>query len=185
MEEKLLIALIVVGAIVVVLLVIGAMKRRSRDLKQRFGAEYDRLLREKVDIRRAEAELAAREKRVKKLEIRALPDTERRRFAEAWTRVQARFVDDPTGAVVEANRLVKEVMTARGYPVADFETRAADISVDHPHLVTNYRAAHEIATRSERNAATTEELRKAVVHYRSLFAELLETPVVATTRRAS
>ena len=185
MDQKLLIALMVVAVVVVVFLVIGAMKRRSRDLKQHFGPEYDRLLREKGDVRKAEAELAAREKRVKRLELRALPDADRRRFADAWTAVQGRFVDDPRGAVFEANRLVKELMTARGYPVTDFETRAADISVDHPHLVTNYRAAHDIATRSERNAATTEELRKAVVHYRSLFDELLETGEFETAKRAS
>ena len=185
MNQTLLIALVVVAVVVVGFLVLGGMKRRSRDLKQHFGPEYDRLLREKGDARKAEAELAAREKRVKKLELRVLPAAERQRFSDAWTALQARFVDDPKGAVSEANRLVKEVMTARGYPVADFETRAADISVKHPYLVTNYRAAHDIATRSERNAATTEDLRKAVVHYRSLFDELLETREVETARRAS
>jgi len=185
MNQTLLIALVVVAVVVVGFLVLGGMKRRSRDLKQHFGPEYDRLLREKGDARKAEAELAAREKRVKKLELRVLPAAERQRFSDAWTALQARFVDDPKGAVSEANRLVKEVMTARGYPVADFETRAADISVEHPYLVTNYRAAHDIATRSERNAATTEDLRKAVVHYRSLFDELLETREVETARRAS
>jgi hypothetical protein len=185
MDQKLLIALIVVAAVVVVFLVIGAMRRRSRDLKQHFGPEYDRLLREKGDSRKAEAELAAREKRVKKLELRVLPVAERQRFSDAWMALQSRFVDDPKGAVAEANLLVKEVMTERGYPVTDFETRAADISVDHPHLVTNYRAAHDIATRSERNAATTEDLRTAVVHYRALFDELLEAREVETARRAS
>jgi hypothetical protein len=185
MDQKLLIALIVVAAAVAVFLVIGAMRRRSRDLKQHFGPEYDRLLREKGDPRKAEAELAAREKRVKKLELRVLPVADRQRFSDAWMALQARFVDDPKGAVAEANRLVKEVMMARGYPVTDFETRAADISVDHPHLVTNYRAAHDIATRSERNAATTEDLRKAVVHYRALFDELLEAREAETAKRAS
>jgi hypothetical protein len=185
MDQKLLIALIVVAVVVAVFVVIGAMKRRSRELKQHFGPEYDRLLREKGDPRKAEAELAAREKRVKKLELRPLPLAQREQFSSAWTTLQARFVDDPKGAVAEANRLVKEVMTARGYPVTDFETRAADISVDHPQLVSNYRAAHDIATRSERNSATTEDLRKAVVHYRALFEELLEARPAEAARRAS
>jgi hypothetical protein len=184
MDQNLLIALIVVAAIIVVLLVIGAMKRRSQELKQRFGSEYDRLVREKGGPRKAEAELAAREKRVKKLEVKPLAEPDRKRFSDAWVAAQALFVDDPKGAVAEANRLVKEVMLARGYPVTDFEHRAADLSVDHAHLVTNYRAAHDIAAKSERNAATTEELRTAVVHYRALFEELLEAePQVA--KRAS
>lgn len=185
MDQKLLIGLIVVGAVVVVLLVIGAMRRRSRELKDRFGSEYDRLVREKGDPRRAETELAAREKRVKKFELKPLAEPDRRRFSEAWLGAQARFVDDPKGAVAEANRLVKEVMLARGYPVADFEHRAADVSVDHPHLVANYRAAHDIAAKSERNAATTEELRTAVVHYRALFEELLEGREPQVAKRAS
>jgi len=187
MDQKLLIALIVVGVIVAVLLVVGAIRRRRRELKDRFGSEYDRLVREKGDPRRAEAELEAREKRVKKFELKPLAERDRARFSDAWLRAQARFVDDPKGAVAEANRLVKEVMLARGYPVTDFEHRAADISVDHPHLVTNYRAAHDIAAKSQRNAATTEELRTAVVHYRALFEELLEArePQAAAAKRAS
>jgi hypothetical protein len=185
MDQNLLIALIVVAAIVGVLLVIGAMKRRSQELKQRFGSEYDRLVREKGGSRKAEAELVAREKRVKKFELKTLAEPDRRRFSDAWAATQARFVDDPKGAVAEANRLVKEVMLARGYPVTDFEHRAADLSVDHPHLVTNYRAAHDIAARSERNAATTEELRTAVVHYRALFEELLEAREPQVAKRAS
>jgi FtsZ-interacting cell division protein ZipA len=185
MDQKLLIALIVVAVIVVAVLVIGAMRRRSRELKDRFGSEYDRLVREKGDPRKAEAELVAREKRVKKFELQPLADADRKRFSEAWLAAQARFVDDPKGAVAEANRLVKEVMLARGYPVTDFEHRSADLSVDHPHLVTNYRAAHDIAARSERNEATTEELRTAVVHYRALFEELLEAREPQVAKRAS
>lgn len=184
MDQNLLIVLAAVAALVVVLLLVGAARRRSRELKERFGLEYDRILREKGDLRKAEAELAAREKRVKKFELKALSPVDRKRFSDAWVAAQARFVDDPTGAVAECNRLVKEVMFARGYPAADFERRAADISVDHPDLVINYRAAHDIAAKSERNAATTDELRTAVVHYRALFEELLDArePQVVTKR---
>lgn len=185
MEQNLLIALIAVAAIVVVLLVVGAMKRRRQELKQRFGSEYDRLVREKGDPRKAEAELAAREKRVEKFELRPLAPQDRKRFSDAWLTAQAKFVDDPRGAVADCNRLVKEVMLARGYPVTDFERRAADLSVDHPHLVASYRAAHDIAAKSERNAATTEELRTAVVHYRALFEELLEAREPQVAKRAS
>ena len=185
MDQTLVIALVVVAAIVVAFLVLGAMKRRSRELKDRFGVEYDRVVREKGSPLKAEAELAAREKRIEKLELEPLAPPDRRRFTEAWIGTQARFVDDPRGAVFEANRLVKEVMLARGYPVANFERRAADLSVGHSHLVENYRAAHDIALRSERNAATTEDLRNAVVHYRALFQELLEEGEARTDKRAS
>ncbi|HEU5249503.1 MAG TPA: hypothetical protein VFW15_05900, partial [Thermoanaerobaculia bacterium] len=162
-----------------------AMRRRSREMKQRFGSEYERLVREKGNARKAEAELAAREERVKKLVFKPLTPLDRKRFSDAWVAAQARFVDDPKGAVAECSRLVKEVMFARGYPVADFEHRAADLSVDHPHLVTNYRAAHDIAAKSERNVATTDELRAAVVHYRALFEELLEAREPQVVKRAS
>ena len=185
MDQKLLIALIVVAAVVVVLLVVGAMRRRSQELKQKFGSEYDRLVREKGDPRKVEAELAAREKRVEKFELKPLAAPDRKRFSDAWLAAQARFVDDPRGAVADCNRLVKEVMLARGYPVSDFERRAADLSVDHPHLLANYRAAHDIAAKSERNAATTEELRTAVVHYRGLFEELLDSREAQAVKRAS
>jgi hypothetical protein len=174
MEQTLTIALVLVAAIVGALLVHGVRRRRSQELEERFGTEYDRLVAEKGGPRRAEAELAAREERVRHIRFQTLSDRERNRFLAAWSATQARFVDDPTGAVADANRLVKEVMLARGYPVADFEHRAADVSVDHPHLVANYRAAHDIAIKSQRGVATTEELRRAVVYYRALLEELLE-----------
>jgi hypothetical protein len=174
MDQALTIALIVVAAIVGAFLVFGWRRRRSQELKQRFGREYERLVREKGGPRRAEAELAAREERVKQFQFQVLSERQRNRFADAWTATQARFVDDPKGAVADANRLVKEVMLARGYPVADFERRAADVSVDYPHLVANYRAAHDIAIKGQRGLATTDELRAAVVYYRALFEELLE-----------
>jgi hypothetical protein len=187
MNQNLVIAIVAIAvAVVVVLAVIAAMQRRSRELRRRFGDEYDRVVREAGDRLRAEAELAAREKRVGKLELKPLSVNDRQRFSGAWVALQARFVDDPKGAVAEANRLVKEVMMARGYPVTDFEQRAADLSVDHAHLVTNYRAAHDIAAKSVRGAASTEELRRAVVHYRALFEELLESrEAAAEAKRAS
>ena len=123
---------------------------------------------------KAEAELATREKRVATLTLLALPPAEAAKFRDAWIAIQARFVDDPKTSVVEADHLVYDVMAKRGYPMGDFERRAADISVDHPAVVSNYRAARAIALRDERGEATTEELRKAVVHYRALFQELLE-----------
>jgi len=123
---------------------------------------------------KAEAELAAREKRVERLDILPLSTADATRFRQAWVAIQARFVDDPKTSVVEADHLVYDLMAKRGYPMGDFERRAADISVDHPGVVSNYRAARAIALRDERGESTTEELRKAVVHYRALFQELLE-----------
>src|SRR5207237_9030008 len=122
--------------------------------------------------RKAEAELAATKERVHKLEIRDLTDEERSRFAYSWRRTQSVFVDEPYRAVGDADGLVKELMQARGYPVGDFEHRAADVSVDHPRVVTNYRAAHDIAARNKSGKATTEDLRQAMMYYRSLFEEL-------------
>ena len=149
--------------------------RRSEHLRSRFGPEYDRVIREHGNQRRAESVLATRERRVESLPIRALTHKDRDHFAEAWQADQARFVDDPKGAVTEADRLVTAVMKARGYPVSDFEQRVADISVDHPHVVENYRAAVDIAKRHRRGEATTEDLRQAMVYYRKLFDDLLET----------
>lgn len=185
MDQTLVIALVVIAALAGAMLVLSARRRRSRELKQRFGSEYDRLVREKGNAPSAEAELVSREKRVKRFEFKSLSETDRSRFLTAWMTAQARFVDDPKAAVADANRLVKEVMLARGYPVADFERRVADVSVDHPHLVANYRAAHDIAAKSERNIATTEELRTAVMHYRALFEELLAPRDSGIARQAS
>jgi hypothetical protein len=171
---------ITLGILVLVLVAIAAWaiarKQRSDHLRSRFGPEYDRVIHEQGDRRRAEAVLETREKRVERFHIRPLTPADRDRFAGAWRAVQARFVDDPKGAVTEADRLVAEVMSTRGYPVsdADFERRAEYVSVDHPHLVENYRAAAQIAQRHARDEATTEELRRAMVHYRALFDDLLE-----------
>lgn len=165
--------------LIVVVIAVGAFLywqwRRSAALKKKFGAEYQRAVGQFGGERKAEAELAAREKRVRSLEIRSLTPEEQARFSDAWKKAQARFVDEPSQAAAEADTLVKELMQARGYPVGDFEQRAADISVDHPDVVSNYRAAREIALRNNAGKATTEDIRQAMVHYRSLFEELLET----------
>jgi hypothetical protein len=171
-------ALIAIIAVVVAVIVIGAAvyfkKRRTRMLRQQFGPEYERVVRERGDESRAEAELQKRERRIAKLEIRPLSEQVRENYADRWREVQRRFVDDPRGTVVAADQLVAEVMSARGYPVGDFEQRAADISVHYPRLVENYRGAHEIVLRHRKGEAGTEDLRKAMVYYRALFAELLE-----------
>jgi hypothetical protein len=149
-------------------------QQRSRRLRDRFGPEYDHSVRQLGDRGDAERELERRQERVDHLEIRSLPLDDRQRYADEWRRVQARFVDDPPRSIGEADRLVAEVMRARGYPVTDFHQRAADISVDHPRVVEHYRAAHAIARRNDRGEASTEDLRQAMVHYRTLFEDLLE-----------
>ncbi len=170
--------LIVVAVAVLVLIALAAwffyQKKQSQKLQQRFGPEYKRAIDQLGSRTKAESELKEREKRVERLHIIPLAPPEAARFSQAWKAVQSRFVDNPKNAVVEADKLVRELMQKRGYPVGDFERRAADISVDHPNVVENYRVAQAIAMRAERGGADTEELRKAVVHYRALFAELLE-----------
>jgi hypothetical protein len=173
--------LIIVGVVVIALVLIIALlvverKKRSARLRQHFGPEYDQVLLQQGDLKHAEAVLAEREKRVDKFSIRALSKADRERYLEDWATVQRRFVDDPSLAVNEADTLVTTVMSARGYPMADFEQRAADISVNHPKVVQNYRAARLIAVRRDQGQSTTEELRQAMVYYRSLFEELLDAP---------
>lgn len=176
---------VIVGALVAAILIgNSSRKRRSLELKSRFGPEYDRAVDTLGGPRSAERELLARQKRVETFHIRPLTEELHQRFTEAWTRVQALFVDDPAMAVTEANGLVKEVMLERGYPMVDFEQRTADISVDHPNVVGHYRAAREIALANHQGRATTEDLRQAMVHYRALFDDLLET-APSTPRRVS
>jgi hypothetical protein len=171
---------IIVARVVVVALVALAAwffykkKKQSARLQQRFGPEYDRTVGELGGRTKAESELEAREKRVEHLTITPLAPAEAARFSQAWNALQGRFIDNPKGVLVQADQLVRELMLKRGYPMGDFERRAADISVDHPAVVENYRAAQAIAARDERGEADTEELRKAVVHYRVLFDEILE-----------
>lgn len=150
-------------------------RQREARVKQRFGPEFDRTVKETGAPAKAVAALEERVKRVEKFKIRKLTPEQARAFDREWQRVQAMFVDDPDGAVQAADRLVTEVMSARGYPVEDFDTRAADLSVDHPRVVENYRTARALAQRRERGEAGTEELRQAVVNYRALFEDLLET----------
>jgi hypothetical protein len=172
-----IIAVAVVVAVVVVGLVV-VRRRRSTQLRQRFGPEYERTLRETGDVRKTDSALLARAARVERLHIRPLSPEEAQRFTERWRLVQAQFVDDPKEAVTEADRLVGEVMHLRGYPVGEFEQRVEDISVDHPDVVMNYRAARTIAEAHARGEATTEDLRQAMVHYRALYGNLLgQVPV--------
>ena len=147
---------------------------QSQKLQQRFGPEYGRTVDRLGSQTKAEAELRARERRVEKFNIVPLAPAEAARFRQAWNVLQSHFVDDPKGAVVQADALVRELMLKRGFPMGDFERRAADISVDHPVVVENYRVAQGIAERAARGEADTEELRNAVVHYRAIFNELLE-----------
>ncbi len=178
-QHQFTILIAVVAAIVVIAIVsfLLARKRRSQNLRERFGPEYDRVVKKEGEVRKAEGVLEMRAKRREKFELRPLSAEVRADFTERWRVVQAHFVDDPRGSVSRADDLVSELMAARGYPMADFEQRAADISVDHPVVVENYRAAHEIALRHSRGQSSTEDLRRGMVHYRSLFDELLENPL--------
>jgi FtsZ-interacting cell division protein ZipA len=174
MDTGLLVAILIVLAVLVVLALFLSRQRRSRKLKEQFGPEYDRTVAEAGDRKEAEARLQERTERRQQLDIVPLDPTDRDRYVEAWRQTQARFVDEPAEATREADRLITEVMRQRGYPIDDFEQRAADISVDHPQVVDDYRAAQAIASANERSEASTEDLRQALVHYRSLFEELLE-----------
>lgn len=161
---------------------VALQRRRTDDLRTRYGTEYSRTLSELGSQRRAEDELVKRQERVDALEIRPLLADQRTLFVQQWRSVQALFVDDPGGAISRADGLVEEVMKVRGYPVSDFDQRAADLSVHHARVVDNYRAAREIAGRHRRGAASTEELRRAMVHYRELFQDLLEDREQAVER---
>jgi len=177
MNSSLLIVILVIAVVVVAAIAFAIMrKRRSQQLRERFGPEYDRVVRHEGDVRKGEGVLAFREKRHEKFKLRPLSAEDRASFVRRWDDVQSRFVDDPKGAVTMADSLVTEAMQGRGYPMADFDQRAADISVDYPLVVENYRAAHEIAIRHNRGQASTEDLRRAMVHYRTLFEELLREP---------
>lgn len=171
--------IILAGVVVLVAIALAVWssykkKKQSRRLQERFGPEYGRSLDDLGSRTKAESELKAREKRVELLTIVPLSPSDAARFSQTWKDLQGRFVDNPKGAVVQAGHLVRELMQKRGYPMGDFERRAADISVDHPEVVAHYREAQAIAVRDERGEADTEDLRKAVVHYRALFDELLE-----------
>jgi hypothetical protein len=185
---------VIVGVLVLVLLlVVAAMvavsltkrRRRTQQLQAHFGPEYEHAVREHGERGRAEDALIERTQRVERLNIRDLSPAQSARYGEAWRGVQSRFVDEPNVAIGEADRLVSEVMQERGYPMGEFEQRAADVSVDHPRVVENYRAAHTIASKADRGEASTEDLRQAMVHYRALFEELIgaREPVGAEAKR--
>lgn len=171
------ILIVIVAVVVVALIAVAARQRRTTALRQRFGPEYDRAVEAREDRRAAEADLRDREKQRAQLDIRPLPENTRVRFAQEWQDVQERFVDQPSDAVVAADRLVYSVMEARGYPVGDFDAQADLVSVDHPGVVENYRFAHGIRERAQAQGqgqgASTEDLREALLRYRSLFDELL------------
>lgn len=172
--------LIAVFAVIAVALQIGAIgyamnRRRTQRLRQHYGPEYERLVSEAGGQRAAEKELLAREHKREKLDIAPLLPAARSDFTTRWNQVQTAFVDNPTAAVGVADRLVTDVMRQRGYPVDDFDQRAADISVDHPQIVDNYRAAHAVHLSQQHGEVSTEQQREAFVHYRALFEKLLET----------
>src|SRR5580704_1974564 len=170
MDPKILTAIIVAAILAVVAVLLFTRRRKTEHLKHKFGSEYDCVVHQHGDPQRAETVLVEREKRVSHFELRSLPPTERESYAQQWAFVQKKFVDDPKGAVNEADRLVTDVMNARGYPM---------IEVNYPNTVGNYRAAHDIVVRHGRGQSSTEDLRKAMVHFRSLFDELLGKPGVA------
>jgi hypothetical protein len=187
LDPKLIVLVAAVILIIAVSVWLYMRKRRNTTagLRQKFGPEYERAVLTHGSERKAEAKLADREKRVEKLNIRDLDSMERDRFSKRWEAVQSRFVDSPKGAVAEADDLVSSVMKARGYPVADFDQRADDISVDHPRVMENYRSAHAIALRVGKDQASTEELRTAMIHYRSLFEELVQVPLAVERKEVA
>jgi FtsZ-interacting cell division protein ZipA len=165
---------LIVAVVAIIVAAFFALRARTKKLRTKFGPEYDRTVREQGSTVKAERELEHREKRIHGLHIHPLSSEESDNFAHEWRAVQERFVDDPRSAVADADRLVHRTMQARGYPIArEFEDRAADLSVEHATVVEHYRVAHEIAGRDGRNAASTEDLRLAMKHYRALFEDLL------------
>jgi FtsZ-interacting cell division protein ZipA len=174
-------AMVVLAVIAIVAIAFAAwmylQKERTQKLRSKFGPEYDRAIDEHGDRLHGESDLEKRAKRVEKFHIRRLEPAEQTRYAESWQREQALFVDNPRDAVNHADALVQEVMKQRGYPVSTFEQNAADLSVDHPRVVENYRLAHEIALRDGQSRANTEDLRRAMVSYRTLFEDLLEQSI--------
>lgn len=174
---------ILIGVLIVALVIAAcvagwryAQHRRSARLQGQFGPEYDRALQASGDRTLAEQELTARQTRVEQMHLRPLAAADQTRYAEAWAAIQSRFVDDPAGAITTADQLIGEVMQARGYLMGDFEARAADLSVSYPEVVSNYRAAYRIAGANQQGQASTEQRRQALVHYRTLFADLLQSP---------
>jgi hypothetical protein len=185
MNTSALIILAVVAVVAVIAFVLLSRTRRTQKLKSRFGPEYGRAVEEAGNRGRAEAKLEKLEKRVQGFKLSPLSPSARAEFVAEWQKVQGRFVDDPRGALTQADQLIQKMMAVEGYPVADFEQRAADISVDHPVVVEHYRAGHEIALHHSEGRASTEDMRQAMIHYRALFNDLSGQPEmvrVATAR---
>jgi uncharacterized protein YneF (UPF0154 family) len=185
-DTTLIIIIVVVGVVIVgvILGLVFSRRNRSTQLHEKFGPEYDRTVQTMGGEKKAQTELNERQKHVGTLDIRPLSVSEHDRYLAEWTAVQSKFVDEPGQAIVDADRLIMEVMQIRGYPVSDFEQRAADISVNYPSLVTNYRGARAIANKNKQQQANTEELRQAMIYYRSLFEELLKIePVVGEEKK--
>ena len=178
-------ALVFIAVIVVVAVsVLVVLQRRSANLRARFGPEYDRAVAETGNRFKAESQLESVEKRVRSYSLTTLSAADRDRFRQSWRKIQAEFVDDPCRALSEADKLLGTVMLACGYPPSDFENRAAEISVDHATVVENYRAGHDIAVLHSQRQATTEDLRKGMIHYRALFNELIGEEQVPLRARA-
>lgn len=173
-QTQMVVVAVVVVALIALALWMFARRRQTDHLEKRFGPEYGRAVDEFGGRDKAEAELRAREKRVDQLQLAPLSPADAQRFSNEWRRLQARFVDNPGESLAEADGLVRELMQTRGYPMGDFERRAADISVHHANVVDHYRAAHAIAEREQNGPVDTEASRQAVIHYRALFSELLE-----------
>jgi hypothetical protein len=169
----LVVAAVVIGAVIVVL--ISGRRRSSKKLHEKYGSEYDLTMEKSGNRKAGEKALQGREDRVSKLDIHDLDAKERNRYQAEWIEIQANFVNDPPKAVEDGDKLISKVMMARGFPVNNFEQRAADVSVLYPDFVTNYRSAEAIALKNRSNGASTEELRQAMVYYRNLFNELLGT----------
>jgi hypothetical protein len=184
LNTELIVIVLVVGIVIGAAIVYVAQQGRTRRLRNTFGPEYGRVVGETGDRLTAEAMLLRRQNRVRQLHIRPLSATEQAHFQESWREVQARFVDNPNLALTEADRLIGEVMSVEGYPVLEFEQRAEDISVDHPGVIENYRQGHRITLTNAQGGASTEDLRKAMIHYRKLFEELVGQPSWAEPERA-
>jgi hypothetical protein len=184
MSTSVIIGLVLVAVAVVAAIALLLKSRRTQKLKSRFGPEYGRALEQTGNKSLAETNLEKLEKRVQSFKLSPLSPSARAEFATEWQKIQSRFVDDPNGALTEADQLIQKMMTVRGYPVSDFAQRAADISVDHPLVVEHYRAGQEIALRHAQGSANTEDLRQAMIHYRTLFSELSGEPEMARAATA-
>jgi hypothetical protein len=183
-STQLAVLAVIVLALIVAAAIIVVMRNRTQKLRAQFGPEYDRTVAETGNRFKAEAQLAKVEARVRRYELRPIAVADRDRFRQSWRTIQAKFVDDPSRSLAEADQLLGRVMQARGYPPSDFENRALEISVDHAPVVENYRAGHEIVLRQAQRQATTEDLRKAMVHYRALFDELMQEEPLPLRARA-